>query len=93
MTTPDPSREADRWISVKERLPITENFVLVVSEHADYWVAQYNTVKHRFENECRSGYEVLDGITHWMPLPYHESQARAEQAFLDETAPKQEGST
>ena len=62
-------READRWIPVSERLPDTDNFVLVY-DGSEMFVAWYSN------NSMTEGWYSFDGnyddstpITAWKPLP------------------------
>lgn len=54
---------ADRWVSVKERLPENRHWCLVFA-HSELFLANY---KHGiFETEEPL---ILHGVTHWQPLP------------------------
>ena len=57
------------WISCSERLPeTTDTFLAIVEANGEreYVVATYaKYTGHWIDKECR----VLNGVTHWMPLP------------------------
>jgi hypothetical protein len=72
-------KEANDWISVKDRLPEVKegdtrsNWVLVLTRDSSRYVADFNTKGSWHCNcNCREGsYADEDGndVTHWMPLP------------------------
>ena len=51
-----------RWISVKDRLPNRDEYVLV-------WGGEYMFIDCLHNNEWASSWIVEAHITHWMPLP------------------------
>lgn len=63
----------NKWISVKERLPVTNNRILLC-HYKDIEIGRYNLKKERFEiweldyfssmSWCAEEY-----VTHWQPLP------------------------
>lgn len=88
MTTPDPSREADRWQPI-ETAPKDGRYLLLWEQYGEapfvgYWAKVRWSVCHEHV-DAQGGWDgaiVVDNlqcpITHWMALP---------------AAPKQEGST
>ena len=66
-----------RWISVKERLPeggcLAANFCKGTYGYGEYiigYVSRYNELE-AIGDTCKAenSYELLDNVTHWMPLP------------------------
>ena len=65
-----------RWISVKDRLPDTRDWVLVIGEFVPEggWfvpqIAEYFLDSWRLDvDECSSPEDRGIRVTHWMPLP------------------------
>jgi hypothetical protein len=54
------------WISVKDRLPDYEAEVLIYSPETLIDLGSYSW---RFERWRGSSGALVEGITHWMPLP------------------------
>ena len=73
--------QVPKWISVEERLPEGEVIALCndpgaycYGEYIVGYVSPYNELEgvgFRAEND----YELLDGVTHWMPLPEPPEEA------------------
>lgn len=77
---PMKDQEADKWISVTERLPEVRNAVLCYSPHHNniwalslhedgewyYWIPMYEKYNPDFDGP----------ITHWRPLPEHPKEGR-----------------
>lgn len=64
------------WISVEERKPANNLFVLVCASHGldEYFVQVLNVAFWADHGrgwllDTESRYIILDGITHWQPLP------------------------
>ena len=53
------------WIKCSDRLPDDGVWVLIYQEGYVFDMASYSERNDLFEN----GYEWLEGVTHWMPLP------------------------
>ena len=73
----------NEWISVKDRLPKTNDKYLCCCRNKyirilGFAKSLYSVDRHTFANEHRSGFYEYDseygyyewsGVTHWMPLP------------------------
>ncbi len=62
------------WVSVKNRLPENETYVLASDKSDVYILKFYQSQDKRFKNpryyfESSGEDEFFDLITHWMPLP------------------------
>ena len=57
----------DKWISVKDRLPESRDFVLGYMSFGEYRTLKWKNETHRWEG-LLVDYE-MDFVTHWMPLP------------------------
>jgi len=57
------------WISVKVRLPKTDDFCLVNTEFDCIRIAQYGWESWRFNDAYSSSEHPKSYVTHWMPLP------------------------
>lgn len=78
-TTTSKAEGEDRWVSVEDGLPDSENDSTAWAELKDYLVANDNGVKkHSFKFSQKGFWRIKDGdhfavklptITHWMPLP------------------------
>lgn len=82
--TIDPATFAPKWVSVKERLPTTEEMVLVLFENGDIMnatyegniddVSQFGTYRGYYDFDTLgfldSKWIPYEGITHWMPIPH-----------------------
>ena len=72
----DDTADAQRWISVEDRLPDTRDWVLVIGEFVPEggWfipqIAEYFLDSWRLDvDECSSPEDRGIRVTHWMPLP------------------------
>lgn len=71
--------EQGKWISVEDRLPDREvlaaNFAKGTYGYKEYIVGYVEAVKcaepdwYRGKYYADNDYEILDNVTHWMPLP------------------------
>jgi hypothetical protein len=61
--------EATRWIPVSERLPMHGDEVLAFDSSRNQWTAFRDTDSTWWVETLGDGYEQIDNITHWMPLP------------------------
>lgn len=66
-------RKKGQWISVKERLPKTEDYVLI-TDGINVWVGTYENTGFRGRKQWGQAYvgcSMVDDtkITHWQPLP------------------------
>ena len=53
-------RERDRWISVEEKLPERDGFIMCAVRGLDYAVPHFHTI---------GGLKIGNQVTHWRPLP------------------------
>lgn len=65
--------KAEDWISVKSKLPLNENYVLI-TDGKEVWVGTYENSGYRERKSWGQAYvgcSMVDDtkITHWMPLP------------------------
>ena len=59
-----------KWISVKDRLPDREVFVLAYSKREEYVIMYYTGYYWEgWELSDSDSIQILHDITHWMPLP------------------------
>lgn len=71
--------ENPRWISVEERLPegevLAANFAPGTHGYKEYIIGYVDEVKctepdwHRCKCYASNDHEILNDVTHWMPLP------------------------
>src|SRR5690606_30090438 len=66
-------RKKGQWISVKERLPLTDEYVLI-TDGIEVWVGNYERSGYRGRSQWGQafiGCSMVDDteITHWQPLP------------------------
>ena len=61
-------KDAERWISVRDRLPESGKQALCLTKRGEVWVAAWDDVGDHLWSDgeiwCSNGY-----VTHWMPLP------------------------
>jgi hypothetical protein len=62
----DGKKDAVKWISVTERLPMNDNYINVTTDGA---VVQAYWHNGRFYAFTAIGVATVVGVTHWMPLP------------------------
>ena len=64
---------APKWISVEERLPEDNERVLAVNVDGymmtGYILCVFDDRYSMTVYYCENGYDALDNVTHWMPLP------------------------
>ena len=77
--------EADRWVSVEERLPEKIQFVLLC-EYTDngfagkiqtFHLGWYDNINKWFSESC--GWMDNKNITHWQPLPQPPKERRSHE--------------
>ena len=63
--------KAQKWISVKDRLPESSYMVVCVDINHDVYVTQYSCRYKKFNAYDTDGGDMfaLETVTHWMPLP------------------------
>jgi len=71
-------QEGGQWISVKERLPLTDEYVLI-TDGIEVWVGNYERSGYRGRSQWGQAYigcSMVDvtEITHWQPLPKPENK-------------------
>jgi hypothetical protein len=70
------SLSGDQWISVEYHLPEQDKQVLIYSKD---WGISFAIMQHgRFwDGNCYTDSELVDNVTHWMPLPQTPKESEA----------------
>ncbi len=58
-----------KWISVKDRLPMDGQYVLIHGKGGRYFTALFKVYRFMAYNPFHEGLERCEEPTHWMPLP------------------------
>lgn len=64
----DGKRDAQKWISVKDRLPEDGERVLTLDEYGDIRIEQYGEQEYDWFDDG-TGLNSMTTILYWMPLP------------------------